>query len=134
MIGRHLGYGSCLLLAFGHITSSTSQAMSSLSSLAKQWGNISLHAVSNSVCTSPEEASGHEADGHKLSSAILKELLNWTKKWGVLWQVQCNKSIMVGELDQSSLMETDIIPDDNKLGLLWPVLDFCVMMCPENKK
>ena len=25
-------------------------------------------------------------------------------------------------------METDIIPDDNKLGLLWPILDYCVMM------
>ena len=38
---------------------------------------------------------------------------------------------MVGEPvpDQSSLMETDIIPDDNKLGLLWPVLDYCFMKC-----
>ena len=60
-----------------------------------------------------------------------KELLNWIQKWGVWWQVECNKSITVGEPvpDQSSPMETDIIPEDNKLGLLWPVLDFCVMKC-----
>ena len=31
--------------------------------------------------------------------------------------------------DQSSQMETDIILDDNKLGLLWPNLDYCVMKC-----
>ena len=31
--------------------------------------------------------------------------------------------------DQSSPMGTDIIPEDNKLGLLWPVLDYCVMKC-----
>ena len=38
---------------------------------------------------------------------------------------------MVGEpvLDQSSLIETDIIQDDNKLGLLWPILDYCYMKC-----
>ena len=42
------------------------------------------------------------------------------KKLGVWWQVESNKSIMVDEPvpDQSSPMETDIIPEDNKLGLL----------------
>ena len=39
MIGRHLGYGSRLQLAIGHITSSTSQAKSSL---AKQRGKYLL--------------------------------------------------------------------------------------------
>ena len=31
--------------------------------------------------------------------------------------------------DQSSPMETDIIPDDNKLGLLWPIMNYCFMKC-----
>ena len=38
---------------------------------------------------------------------------------------------MVGEpvADQSSPMETNIIPDNNKPGLLWSVLYSCIMKC-----
>ena len=158
--------------------------------LPSNGGNIALHAVSNPVWTSPqcrrmplpwlvEEACGHVADGHKISSAMLKRTpqldskigymscagsqavrarATWTlvriqpedlycmshtlslppflsihcqikvpkpkkkslKQWGVWWQVEYNKSITVDEpvQDQSSPMETDIIPEDNKLGLL----------------
>ena len=39
--------------------------------------------------------------------------------------------MMVGELVayQSSPMETNIIPDNNKPGLLWSVLYSCIVKC-----
>ena len=39
--------------------------------------------------------------------------------------------MMVGEpvADQSSPMETNIIPDNNKPGLLWSVLYSCIVKC-----
>ena len=78
----YLDYESCLLLAFGHITPSTSQAMSSL---AKQRGTITLHAISNPVWTScrhmplpwlVKEACRDVADSHKISSTMLKRGLD----------------------------------------------------------
>ena len=68
---------------------------------------------------------------YPLANKVVYALKKTFKKWGVWWQVEWNKFIMVDEpvRDKSSPMETNIIPDDNKLGLLWPVLDYCVMKC-----
>ena len=57
---------------------------------------------------------------YPLSNKGVYALKKSFKKWGVWWQVECNKSIMVDEPvpDQSSPMETNITPEDNKLGLL----------------
>ena len=57
---------------------------------------------------------------YPLSNKGVYALKKSFKKWGVWWQVECNKSVMVDEPvpDQSSPMETNIIPEDNKLGLL----------------
>ena len=63
--------------------------------LPSNGGNIALHAVSNPVWTSPqchrmplpwlvEEACGHVADGHKISSAMLKRTPQLDSKIGYM--------------------------------------------------
>ena len=52
--------------------------------LKSNGGNIALHAISNPVWTSPEEASRHEADSHKLSSAMLKGTPQLDSKMGCI--------------------------------------------------
>jgi hypothetical protein len=53
------------------------------------------------------------------------------QKWRVRGQVYDFKLFMVVEPvpDQNSLMETNIIPDNNKPGLLSSVLLSCIMKC-----
>ena len=105
MTGRYLGYGSCLLLEFATSVHPHHRQCPPLPSNA---GNVALHAVSNPVWTSPqchhmplpwlvEEACGMWLTVINFPAQCWKELLNWTQKWGLWGQVECNKSIMVGE-------------------------------------